>query len=142
MNTQHQKWKKPLVIFLDVSFVLLSVFSGKISSMMIDDLEGCRIFENLGIKCLTCGGTRCVNALAGGRIKEAFFYNSFVPVALTAVFIILMLMSASWIFNVRKAEVVLQKLCRVRTAVVISVFVFFYLVLRNLYPILLFLLRT
>ena len=78
MFSKSQKWKKPLVFFLDFSFVFLSVFSGKITTLMMENLEGCKMYEKFGIKCLTCGGTRCVNAIANGKIKEAFLYNSFV----------------------------------------------------------------
>ncbi len=134
MFSKSQKWKKPLVLFLDFSFVFLSVFSGKITSLMMENLEGCKMYEKFGIKCLTCGGTRCVNALSNGKIKEAFLYNSFVPVALILIFIVLILMNGSWIFGIERIDNVLKKLCSIKTVVICCSFVFLYMLLRNLYP--------
>jgi hypothetical protein len=135
MILKSQNFKKTLVIFLDFLFIFLSVFSGKITSLMMENLEGCEAFEKFGIKCLTCGGTRCVNALANGRIKEAFLYNSFVPVALAFLLFVLVMMNASWIFNVEKSENLLKKLCDVKFAVFASVLILLYIVLRNVYSI-------
>ncbi|MBO7253821.1 MAG: DUF2752 domain-containing protein [Clostridia bacterium] len=134
MVSKGQKWKKPLVLFLDFLFVFLSVFSGKITSLMMENLEGCKMYEKFGIKCLTCGGTRCVNAIANGKIKEAFLYNSFVPVALILIFLVLLLMNVSWIFDIQRVENVLKKLCCIKTVVICCSFVLIYMLFRNLYP--------
>jgi len=134
MFSKSQKWKKPLVFFLDFSFVFLSVFSGKITTLMMENLEGCKMYEKFGIKCLTCGGTRCVNAIANGKIKEAFLYNSFVPVALILIFLVLLMMNAGWIFGVERVDNILKKLCSIKTVVICCSFVLIYMLLRNLYP--------
>ncbi len=134
MVSKGQKLKKPLVLFLDFLFVFLSVFSGKITSLMMENLEGCKMYEKFGIKCLTCGGTRCVNAIANGKIKEAFLYNSFVPVALILIFLVLLMMNVSWIFDIQRVENVLKKLCCIKTVVICCSFVLIYMLFRNLYP--------
>ncbi len=142
MILNSQNWKKALVLFLDFSFIFLAVFSGKITSWMMENLEGCEAFEKFGIKCLTCGGTRCVNALANGRIKEAFFYNSFVPVALAFLLFVLIMMNASWIFHVEKTDKFLKKLCNMKFVAISCALTLFYMIFRNVYPIIFVLVQT
>lgn len=38
-------------------------------------LPACPLKATLGIPCATCGGTRCMLALAGGRLREAFHWH-------------------------------------------------------------------
>ena len=99
-------------------------------------LSPCGIFRTFGIKCLTCGGTRCVNALSRGEISEAFTYNAFVPLAIIALIFILLLMNIAWIWRASWAETFLKKLCNLKLVTILSVVVALYALGRNVIPIL------
>ena len=43
-------------------------------------ISGCWIYQNLGVYCPGCGGTRAVIALSRGKIFQALYYHPAVPV--------------------------------------------------------------
>ncbi len=136
MYLKNDKWKIALAVSLDLLFVSVSLFSRKITEMMMSRLGDCEIYKKLGIKCLTCGGTRCVNALSRGQIFEAFSYNAFVPVLLFALLVLLVLLNASWIFHSEKAKNFLLRLCNIKLVAVTGGIVLAYLLGRNILPVL------
>lgn len=136
MKNSSGKWKKPFALALDVFLVLLAVFSGKITELMANNLEGCWLYTRFGMKCLVCGGTRCVNALSRGEIAEAFGYNSFVIIFGVILFFVLILLNVAWVFRSEKAEYVLKKLCNVKVAVICAISASLYVIVRNFYPLL------
>ncbi len=127
--------KKILVLAIDTVFFGLCVFSKWLSQLMIDGLGGCRFYEIYGIKCLTCGGTRCVNALSQGRILEAFSYNAFVPVALVLLAFSLVLLNVAWLFGNKKAGEVLSRLCNLKLLFAGCIITALYVLCRNILPV-------
>ena len=117
--------KKILVLVVDTVFLCLCVFSRCLSQLMIDGLGGCRFYEIYGIKCLTCGGTRCVNAL----------YNAFVPVALVLLAFALVLLNVAWLFGNKKAGEVLSRLCNLKLLFAGCIITALYVLFRNILPV-------
>jgi hypothetical protein len=138
MNSKSHKmidFKKVLVLALDALSLVIFIFARKITEIMMRSLSPCGIFSSFGIKCLTCGGTRCVNALSRGEVMEAFGYNSFVPLALIALFFILLLMNMAWLRRALWAETLLKKLCNLKLVTILSIIVALYAFGRNVIPI-------
>ncbi|MBE6649244.1 MAG: DUF2752 domain-containing protein [Ruminococcaceae bacterium] len=125
------KQKKILVLLLDFVFLALCFSARWLSQLMIDELNGCKLYEIFGIKCLTCGGTRCVNAMFSGNLKDAFSYNAFVPIAFVLAIFALFLCNAAWVFQKEKAKEIIFRLCNLKLLTVIVIITAGYMFGRN-----------
>ena len=134
MNCDNGKWKKPFVLILDLAFVLFSLFCGKMTEFMLDNFGDCLLYSTVGLKCVGCGGTHCINALSKGMIVEAFRYNSFVVISGIILVLVLILMNLAWVFKSEKANLALRKLCNVKLAIVFAVLLVAYSIGRNVSP--------
>lgn len=130
---------KILIVAIDCMILAVCFFAKDLSEIMMKNLRPCGVYKTFGIKCLTCGGTRCVNALFSGKIKEAFAYNSYVVMAGIVLFIVLVLVNAGWVFEKEKARRIVVKLCCVKTVVILGVLTLTFMLGRNLYPVFLYL---
>ena len=128
------KGKRIVVASLDAVVLIICLLAKKLSVLMIEHLKGCPVFEKLGIKCLTCGGTRCVNALFDGRIKEALAYNSFVVILGIFLLALLFVFNLGWGFGVEKAEDVLKKICTLKLVLGWCFVGVLFMLLRNILP--------
>ena len=135
MSYKNEKWKKAFVFALDFAALFVFIFAGRITAWMMREISPCGIYEKWGIKCLTCGGTRCVNALSRGEIAEAFGYNAYVPVAIVVTSVLIILLNLAWVLRMEKTEVFLKKLCDLKLVAVISIITALYIFFRNVIPI-------
>lgn len=68
------RWAPPLAATLGIGAVVLRLLSPYLT------LPPCLFRTLTGWPCLTCGGTRCLLALASGRPAEAFWLNPLVTI--------------------------------------------------------------
>lgn len=64
-------------IILELGIIFLAFLIGYLAKENYFSQIGysCIVREQLGILCPSCGGTRCIEALAKGSIYEAFLYH-------------------------------------------------------------------
>lgn len=70
------KMKKIKVIIIEI-FIIISIYIF-VNSEGIKIIPKCWIYENTGIMCLSCGGTRCIENIFKGNLIQAFYYNSMI----------------------------------------------------------------
>lgn len=82
----------------------------------------------LGGKCVTCGGTHFVKALLNGRFAEAFQHNQFLFLLTVFLAVSFVLLNLYWLFDVKFAKVILSRVYRFPTLIImLSLMVGFFL---------------
>ncbi len=130
---EYKRVKLIVALLLDFLFLFFLVFGERLSTCMLDNLSDCLYYKILGIKCLTCGGTHCVNALLRGNISEAFTYNSYVPIFLLFFIFYLFLVNSGWIFGLSWSRKVISKMCSASFVLTVTGISFGYIALRNIF---------
>lgn len=65
--------KSIIIIFIELIILLVLIIIA--NSNLINYMPKCWIYQNTGIFCPACGGTRCVLNMLQGNFKQAFFSN-------------------------------------------------------------------
>lgn len=130
---EYKRVKLIVALLLDFLFLCFLVFGERLSTYMLNDLSDCLYYKVLGIKCLTCGGTHCVNALLRGNISEAFAYNSYVPIFILFFIFYLFLTNSGWIFGVSWSRKVISKMNSTSFVLTMTGICFGYIILRNVF---------
>lgn len=82
----------------------------------------------LGGKCVTCGGTHFVKALLNGQFAEAFQHNQFLFLLTVFLAVSFVLLNLYWLFDVKFAKVILSRVYRFPTLIImLSLMVGFFL---------------
>lgn len=122
-----KKIKTYQIIMLEIiGIVILYV----VSQMTItSELSRCWIFENTGILCPSCGGTRCVQSLFNGNIIKAFEYHFVFTIGI----IYLLALNIVFLINKNRANKILTWMYpKIIHLVIFVVVLVTYTIMRNL----------
>ena len=125
----NTKIKNYQIILIEI--IILIVISFIINCKYITGVSQCYIFQNTGILCPSCGGTRCIQSLLQGDIVSAFHYNF----VITFVAIYLVILNIVYLINRNKDEekkVLTWIYPKYWYTIVLAVILIIYTVLRNL----------
>ena len=114
-----------------IEFIILIIMSFIINCKYITGVSQCYIFQNTGILCPSCGGTRCIQSLLQGDIVSSFHYNF----VITFVAIYLVILNIVYLINRNKDEekkVLTWIYPKYWYTIVLAVILIIYTVLRNL----------
>lgn len=103
------KRKQTVLLVLDVVFLLLVMLAPKLSGWMLGSWEDCWVAE-MGFLCPACGGTRCVQFLSQGRIREALQSNWYLCLLLLYGGVLLCMANLAVLFRVEFAEKAMRKM--------------------------------
>ena len=119
--------KKSLII-ISIEILILVVGIIFANSKIVGYLPECWIYQNTGILCPGCGGTRCVINLLG-NLKEAFF--SHMIFFLTIIY--LLICNVIYIINLNRKEKIAEWIYpKYWYSIIFVILLILYTILRNL----------
>lgn len=131
INTKIKKYQIKNYQIILIEIIILIATSFIINCKYITGVSQCYIFQNTGILCPSCGGTRCIQSLLQGDIVSAFHYNF----VITFVAIYLVILNIVYLINRNKDEekkVLTWIYPKYWYTIVLAVILIIYTVLRNL----------
>ena len=123
-----------LLIAADLLIIPFCVLCKHISEHMLQQSGVC-IWTLLGIQCVTCGGTRLVNALLNGHILQALKFNSLIFLTILCLFVSYILLHLWWIKNISIAGKILKKVYSIRGLLLYCLCIVLFFILRNIHTI-------
>ena len=120
--------KKSLII-ISIEILILVVGIIFANSKIVGYLPECWIYQNTGILCPGCGGTRCVINLLQGNLKEAFF--SHMIFFLTIIY--LLICNVIYIINLNRKEKIAEWIYpKYWYSIIFVILLILYTILRNI----------
>lgn len=123
-----------LLITADLLIIPFCVLCKHISEHMLQQ-DGVCIWTLMGIQCVTCGGTRLVNALLNGHILQALKYNPLIFLTILCLFVSYILLHLWWIKNISIAGKILKKVYSIRGLLLYCLCIVLFFILRNIHTI-------
>ena len=124
---------KFFVICLDV-FLLIGIFALKpIANLMINHFPGCIYYSKFGVKCGSCGGTRCVYYFFGGDFLKAWEMNPLFFCAIIYIIVLFLMLNIS-LFKIPLANKAVKIMSSWQAAVIFGVCYFVFSMLRMFVP--------
>lgn len=125
------KLKLSLLISVDLLIIPLCILCERISEHMLQQSGVC-IWTLLGIQCVTCGGTRLVNALLNGHILQAFQFNPLIFLTIVCLFASYILLHLWWIYKISIAGKILKKVYSIRGLLLYGLCIVLFFMIRNM----------
>ena len=99
--TLNQKRLIVLGVYLLITIFLfiLILFTPR----LMDLLPEC-LLRQLGLPCLGCGGTRCINAFIHLNFIESFLLHPFAFISIILAIYLMIVTHLAWVFGVKKAQ--------------------------------------
>lgn len=120
-----------LLVSLDLLIIPFCFLCKLISEHMLQQSGVC-IWTLMGIQCVTCGGTRLVNALLNGHILQAFQFNPLIFLTILCLFVSYILLHLWWIKNIAIAGRILKKVYSIRGLLLYCMCIVLFFILRNM----------
>ena len=97
--------RRNLLLILGLDLLLLAFFvaAPRLTGLMLSSMPPCP-FLSMGIPCPSCGGTRCVAALASGDIRAAIQYNAFFVLLAAYIAAAVLLLNLAYVFRLSWAK--------------------------------------
>lgn len=122
----ERKRKKKIIIIEIIVFLIICCF---VNSKYINLIPKCWVYENTGLYCLACGGTRCVQNMIKGNLIKAFYENSMIFIMI----IYLAILNIIYLYNMGKEEKKLTYLYPKWWQVIIFVIIWIiYTIIKNI----------
>mgnify|MGYP004608959165 FL=1 len=122
----ERKRKKKIIIIEIIVFLIICCF---VNSKYINLIPKCWVYENTGLYCFACGGTRCVQNMIKGNLIKAFYENSMIFIMI----IYLAILNIIYLYNMGKEEKKLTYLYPKWWQVIIFVIIWIiYTIIKNI----------
>ncbi len=119
--------KKNLIIVIEILIIIALYFL--INSKYIEIMPQCWVYNNTGLYCPSCGGTRCIINIFNGNLVGAFFSHMVFFMAI----IYLLIIDIVYIINLNKEKKILTWIYpKYWYAIIFAIILIIYTIMRNL----------
>ena len=132
LKTIKKHYVKIIIIACDLLVLPLIMLCRSLSSKLLDVAATQCVWELLGAKCITCGGTHFVRDICSGRFIDAFFDNQYLFILAVYFLITLIALNLCFVFGVKWAKKLLIKMYSITALIIAGVGMVAFVVLRNI----------
>lgn len=97
------KHKRLIVLGVDLGLIICFLILYFLTPTIMDFLPDC-ILRTLGLPCLGCGGTRCLNAFVHLEFLDSFMFHPFAFISIILAIAFLILCHLAWVFGIKKFQ--------------------------------------
>ena len=97
------KHKRLIVLGVDLLLILFFVALLLITPHLMGVLPDC-LLRQIGLPCLGCGGTRCVNAFLHFNFVESFMLHPFAFISILLAIYLMVVTHLAWVVGIKKVQ--------------------------------------
>lgn len=120
---------KKSILIIGTEILFLLILYGFVNSSYIELIPKCWVYQNTGLLCPACGGTKCVMFLLKGNLIEAFFSH----ILFFIVIVYLLVVNILYIINLNRKKKIAEFIYpKTWYGVVFIILLIIYTIVRNL----------
>lgn len=97
------KQKRLIVLGVDLLLILFFIALILVTPHLMGVLPEC-FLRYVGLPCLGCGGTRCVNAFVHFNFVESFWLHPFAFISILLAIYLMIVTHLAWVFGIKKVQ--------------------------------------
>lgn len=97
------KHKRLIVLGVDLGLIICFLILYFLTPALMDFLPDC-ILRTLGLPCLGCGGTRCLNAFVHLEFFDSFMLHPFAFISILLAIYLMVVTHLAWVFGIKKVQ--------------------------------------
>ncbi len=120
---------KKSILIIGTEILFLLILYGFVNSSYIELIPKCWVYQNTGLLCPACGGTKCVMFLLKGNLIEAFFFHILFFIGI----VYLLVVNILYIINLNRKKKIAEFIYpKTWYGVVFIILLIIYTIVRNL----------